>query len=139
MTKRAAKGTVLQLEIATVYTAVSHVGVINGPDAEVQVFDATTLDSDVSMDDGEPTGHTAPGSVSGDGFYDPALAIHEALTDLLAAPAKVDWKIVYPSTLGEIAFTGVLINMTPNANTNEGIKFDYNVKLSSLATYPTAA
>lgn len=134
--KYSAKGTVLQLSIATVFTTVAGVSRVNYPDQDVQFYDATALDSGVSMEDGEPTGHVAPGSMDGEGFYDPADTVHQALVALLAAPSKESWKIINANiTDHSCAFTGTLKKFTPTAAVGDGLKFNFEVKLASIATY----
>lgn len=139
--KYSAKGFVLELEVATVFTPVAGVSRLDFPDADVQFYDGTSLDSDVSMEDGEPTGYVAPGQVSGELFVDPDDAVHQELLDLLSAPAKVDWQITNENIADfECAFTGTLKKCTPTAAVNDGFKANFEIKLAALAvyTYPAA-
>jgi hypothetical protein len=137
MSKYSSKGTLLQRSIASVFTTVGSIMSLQGPSAEVQFFDGSALDSGVSLEDGELTGHTAPGEVSGELFWDPGDSTHQTLTDDLGAPAHASWKIVTPAGSNVITFTGATKNFTPQAAVKDGLKSSFAIKLRSLATYPT--
>ena len=66
MAKMTSKGTRLQKSIASTFTTIAYVRSTNGPGPETQFFDGTDLNSE-HLEDGEPTGQSAPGEVSGDG------------------------------------------------------------------------
>lgn len=135
-TRYSSKGTVLQLSIASVFTTVGGISNIDYPDSEVQFFDGTALESGVSMEDGEPTGHTAPGSVSGEFFYDPLDSTHQAVIDFLGSPAKASWKIKNDNISGHACtFTGTLKKCQPKAKVNDGLVASLDIKLASIATY----
>jgi hypothetical protein len=140
MTKYSAKGTLLQRSIASVFTTIAGFRSVNGPDAEVQFFDGTALDSGVSVEDGELTEHTTPGSVSGEAFYDPADSVHQLMTDDLAAGgAYADYRIKLPDGTEVIAFNGSVSRWSPKAAVRDGLMADAAIKLRSVATYPTSA
>ena len=138
-TKYSSKGTLLQRDISSVFTTIGCLRSVNGPDADVQFYDGTCLDSGVSEEDGELTGHTKPGSVSGELFYDPADSVHQLLTDDLAAGgAHADYRIQLPDGGSSvIAFTGSVQRFTPKAQVRDGLMADLGIKLRSVATYPT--
>lgn len=137
MNKWSSKGTLLQREIATVMTTVGGIRSIDGPDSEVQFFDGTDLGSGVSMEDGELTGHTAPGSISGELFYDPIDPVHAKFDDDLASPNHWDGQIVLPVTgTPLISFTGATRRFKPKFAVNEGILADLEIKLRDLAVFP---
>lgn len=137
MGKQASTGTKLQLSISEVYTTVAYVTDINGPDTDGQFWDATDLDSDC-IEDGEPVGQVAPGSISFELFYDPQDTVHQAIIARKLSQTKGDWKIVYPDD-SEIAFEGTPKKFAPKAAKGDGIKASGEIKLSSLPTYPAAA
>jgi hypothetical protein len=135
MAKLTSKGTQFQITIASVLTTVAHMISIDGPDPEVQFMDLTALDSGVALEDGEVTGHTAPGSLTGEGFYDPANATHKALLAYYGAPASVACKSIYPDTAAT-TFNATLRKFVPKAAVGEGLKFSLEMKLKGLPTYP---
>jgi len=134
--KSPSKGTVLQLSIASVYTAIAQAMEINAPDAEVQDFDATCLDSGVGMEH-KPTGYTEGGKCSASGMFDPQHASHKACTAFLAAPAIALWKIVWSDGATTAwPFSGLLKKFTPKASVADGLKYDLEIQLDGLVTYP---
>ena len=135
MTKRSSKGTVVQLSISSVFVTVAGISKIDEPDDEVQFFDGSSLDTGVGLEDGELTGHVAPGSVSGEGFADPLDSTHQALNDLMATPSKESWKITNPNLSGySVTFTGTLKTLKRTHAVKEGIKFNFEIKLAGLCT-----
>lgn len=138
MTKYSSKGTQLKVAVATVLTAVGGVKSINGPNPETQFFDATDLDSD-HLADGEPTGQSAPGSVSGELFYDPDDPVVQSLIAQITAPGtngKVDWSIAWPdasATTGK----GTCKSFNPKASVGEGLLADFEIKNSTMPTFPS--
>lgn len=137
MTKIASKGTALKLSVASVYTTVGALDSIDAPDVEVQTFDATALDSGVGMET-KPTGFVKGGTASGSGFFDPVLAMHQALTDLITTPAVALWKIVWSDSAStEWPFSGVLTKFQPKAAIGDGLKFDWSIILDGMVSYPT--
>lgn len=130
------KGTVLKITIASVLTAVAGVKEITAPDAEVQTYDATALDSGVGMEH-LPTGYTEGGKVSFSGWFDPVLANHKAFTALLAAPALTVFNMIFADTAGTVwPFTGTVTKFTPKVVMTEGVSFDSEIQLNGLCTYP---
>lgn len=135
--KYSSKGVLLQRSIAMVFTTVAAIRRLNGPDGEVQFFDGTALDSGVDLEDGELTGHTSPGELSGELFYDPADSVHQLFTDdLTAGGVHADWKVVLPAS-EEMPFTGSTRRFVPGAAVGDGLMADFAIKLRSQATYPT--
>lgn len=133
--KRSSKGTVLQLSIASVFTPVAGVSKIDEPDDEVQFIDVTALDSGVSHEDGMPTGHVAPGSVSGEGFADPLDTTHQALNALMASPVISSWKITNSNFSGySVTFSGALKTLKRTHAVKEAVKFNFEIKLSTICT-----
>lgn len=138
MTKWASKGTAVQLSIASVYTTIAQLDSIDGPNAEVQNYDGTALDSGVGMEF-YPTGYTNGGTLNFGGFFDPVGVTLQALTDLASAPVVSLWKLIFSDTSATTwAFSGILQNVPkPVAAIGDGLRFDASVKLSGLVAYPT--
>ena len=125
MTKIACKGTALQLEVASVYTAVAQLISLDLPDHEVLNYDSTTLDGGTGKSY-DPTEYVEGGSFSGEIFYDPALAIHKSWITKITTPAKANLKVVYsdtgaselavklmPSSISPFTRSGQLVLMSP--------------------------
>ena len=137
MTKIASKGTALQLSISAVFTTVAQVTSIDGPDSEVETFDSTSLDSGVGKET-DVTGFVVGGTVSGELFFDPVAATHQALTDVITAPAVSSWKIIWSDAAStEWPFSGVLKKLTPKAALAEGLTASFEIELDGMVTYPT--
>lgn len=130
------KGTVFKITISSVLTAVAGVKEITAPDAEVEDYDATALDSGVGREH-KPTGYTEGGKVSFSGWFDPLLANHKAFTALLAAPALTVFNIVFADASSTVwPFTGIVKKFTPKVVLSEGVGFDAEIQLDGLCTYP---
>ncbi len=122
MAKLKGKGTVLQQTISSVLTDVAQVIDINIDGEESETYDSRTLDTSVYLTS-ELTGFTAPGTVSCNLFFDPALAGHQAIVALLTTPATCVWKIKYsdagPSSL---TYTSSGIGLSQTIVGNDGVK-----------------
>lgn len=137
MAKVKCKGTVLQQELASVYTAVAQVISLEQTGAESETFDATALDSGVGKEYLQ-TGYSEGGSVNFEIFYDPALAGHQALTDLITTPAEQEWKIIFADdATTEQAFTGAGISFDQTVDMADGLKASGSIKLTGLPTFST--
>lgn len=138
MAKVACKGTVLQQELSMVFTAVAQIVSLGQSGAESETFDCTTLDTSGAGKEYGQTGYTEPGSVDFELFYDPALAGHQAMTDLLTTPAEQNWKIIFADTgVTEYPFTGAGIGFDVAVDMNDGLKASGSIKLNGLGTWPT--
>ena len=137
MAKYSTKGTVLQRDIATVYTAFAQIISLNWPSSEVGYYDGTALDSGVDEEDGELTGHTKPGEIDGECFCDPADSVQALMFADLRAPAYWDGKLIAPdSGTSEFTFNGSTKTFRPKAGLRDGFKADFSIKLRSLASNP---
>jgi len=135
MSKIKSKGTALQQMIGTVYTAVAQCLSIDASGAESETYESTTLDGGVGKTY-DQTGFTESGSVSAELFYDPALAGHQALVELLTTPADETWKIVWSDT-SEWAFTGAGVGFDASASLNDGVKGTLSIKIDGDITFPS--
>ncbi len=138
MAKVASKGTSLKKSISAVYTVIAGIRNINAPDAEVETFDATALDSSAGREF-KITGYVNGGTCSGTGFFDPVAATHQELTDQITTPANGGlYKIFWSDTaVTEWPFTGILTKFQPKAEVGQGLMFDFSIKLDGMVTYPT--
>lgn len=137
MAKIASKGTALKLSISSVFTTIAAVIGLNGPGMKPAVYDATALDSGVGMEK-KPTGYVDGGTVSGNLFFDPVAATHQALTDLVTTPAVASWKNVWSDGAStEWPYSGTLTGFNPSAALADGLKADFEITLDGIPTLPT--
>lgn len=138
MAKIKCKGTKLQQELASVFTDVAQVLSLEKTGAESETYESTTLDTSGAGKEYAATGYTEGGSVAGELFYDPALAGHQALTDLLTTPAAQNWKIIFADAgPTNYPFTGAGIGFDFAVAMNDGLKGSFAIKLDKLGTWPT--
>jgi hypothetical protein len=135
MTILKCKGTKLQHEVATVLTDIAQLISLDGPDAEVETFEADTLDNANAGIPMKPTGRSAGGSVSFEMFLDPALAGHQLLTDRITTPVSDSWAIVF-SDATAWPFEGILKSLSPTVDLADGLKASGEVELDGIVTYP---
>ena len=132
------KGTLLQAEIAGVFTSIAQLIDLDGPEADVETFDSTTLDTVGAGKECEVTGYADPGEVKFNYFLDPVLAVHKFLTSLITTPAKINWKLIFADDgATEWPFAGIFTGGGPKVDMGDGLKSSGGVKLSGLVTYPT--
>lgn len=144
MAKIPGKGAALKVDIATVFTTIAQVISLNGPDAEVQTFNGTTLDGSVGMVK-IPTGYVDGGTVSGELFFDPVAATHQQLTDDITSPIRSsgtefdrDFKIVWPNSAAtEWPFAGIVKRFGPSATLQDGLKASFAIEVNGIVSYPT--
>ncbi|MFZ5829820.1 MAG: phage tail tube protein [Planctomycetota bacterium] len=130
------KGTALKQKIASVYTAVAQVISIDGPELESETFEADTLDNASAGIPYEHTGRSEGGKVSGELFFDPALAGHQAMLALITTPASQDWKLAFvDAAVTEASFTGAGFSLSPTVALKEGLKAKFSIKLDGIPTW----
>lgn len=135
--KIASKGTALQLSISSVYTTIASITDLDGPSAEPQTFNPTTLDGGAGIPV-KLTGYVLGGTVTCNGYFDPVETTHQALTDLLTTPASSNWKTIWSdAALTQWPYAGVLTGFTPSATTDDGLKFAITITVDGIPTYPT--
>lgn len=136
----ASRGSVFSLEIGTVFTPIAQCLSIEGPEAETETTEADYLDNASAGIPKISTERTEPGSVSLDLFFDPILASHQALTDLLTAPsgfpvsAKITWS---DAATTEWPFDIAGVSFGPSAGLSDPLKAGVKLTLADLVTYPT--
>lgn len=138
--KEVSTGTLLKLEIASVYTTVFACIKIDGPDGEVLFDDLTSLES-TWVEDGEVVGLPTPGSIKFDGFYNTESPTHKAILDQVTAPNTnkyKNWKITSPNSK-DIAFVGTAKNFKPTVEVKKFKQYSGEIKLRSPATFPAVS
>ena len=86
MAKVVCKGTKFQQDLASTLTTVAQVTSISMSGAQVETVESDTLDSTGAGIKKTVTLRTEPGSVSADLIFDPGLAGHQNITDILTTP-----------------------------------------------------
>ncbi len=138
MAKVKVKGTVIRQTIATVLTAVAQITEFSHDGAESETFDATTIDTSGAGKEYLQTGYSEGGNFSFSVFYDPALAGHQAITDLVTTPAACVWEVEFADTgTTNCGFTSAGVGFGFTGAMNDGLKADVNLKLTGLLSYST--
>ena len=140
MAKIVGKGTVLQQELSTVYTAVAQILSIDMPDMESETYESDTLDNATAGIPHDPTGRSEGGSCGFELFFDPALAGHQSLLELIDDPtsyADQSWKLIFSDTGStEWDFDGAGFSLGGSIPLSDGVKANCSIKLDGLPTFP---
>jgi hypothetical protein len=127
-------GLLFQLKIASTYTTVPGIESIDGPGGDKAEIDVTALD-DVAAK--KVTGFPDYGTITLNGFYDPADTVQEALRTLcVTANATGDIKLTLPDA-GDatIEFTGCQFkNWRWSFAKNDAMKFSCEVVANGAPT-----
>ena len=138
MTTIASKGTELQLDIASTFTEVVQLEDVSFGGSAVGFFEAPTLDQASAGIPKVATGYANGGQVSASGYFDPVAATHQAITDLITTPADSSWKVVWSDSANtEWPFTAIVTGFDPSASVSDGLRFELNMEIDGLVTYPT--
>lgn len=138
MAKLQVKGTAIKQTIGTTLTAVAQITEFGHDGAEVETYDATTLDTNGAGREYEQTGYVEGGSVNCTLFFDPALAGHQAITDDITTPTTRNWSIEFAdSATTTWTFDAAGVGLSITGAQNDGLKADVSLKLDQLANYAT--
>jgi len=141
MAKVVGKGTVLQEEISSVFTAVAQIISIDLPEGETETVEADTLDESGAGIPYEETGRTEGGSLSGEMYLDPALAGHQQFTDKLNDPLTnlpTNYKVIFAdSGTTEWPFAAAGVSLGGQIVVNDLVKANFSLKLDKIVTYPS--
>ena len=133
MAKIKCKGTALQLDISTVYTAVAQLISHTPPPLETTEYDSTTLDTSGAGRESELTGYADGGEFAAEIFWDPELAVHAAITDAITTPAETNWKTIYVNSgASEMAYTCTGLKFSPAVAMDDGLKATITGKVDQL-------
>lgn len=135
MAKVKSKGIIVQHTISASLTAIAQLTSVELSGAESETFDSTTLDGGVYKTY-DPTGYSEPGELSVEMFYDPALAGHQFITDMMDAPADNAMKIIFPDTT-EQSFTVSGYGVEDSAAMDDGLKRSVTYKIDGDPGWPT--
>ena len=116
------KGTKLQHTVSASLVDIAQLLSIEHSGSGSETFESTTLDGS-TYKTFAPTGYSNPGEVSAELFYDPALAGHQAITDLIATPATNAMKLIYADTAAtNQAFTSAGVQFGATVDMGDGLK-----------------
>lgn len=145
MAKIKVKGTVISQGSGTTYTPVAQIRSFGVDGIETETYDSRTLDGTVGVEY-DPTGYVEGGSTTFSLLFDPALAGHQAIGDLITAAClntdgsanKVNWKLIYANTASTeqtMVSAGVGLSITGEASS--GLAADFTLKHSGCPVLPT--
>jgi hypothetical protein len=137
MAKLKVKGTVLSLGSGTTYTPVAQIRSFGVDGMETETYESRTIDGTAGIEY-DPTGYVEGGSTTFDLLHDPALAGHQAITDLVTTPAACVWEVEFADTgTTNCGFTSAGVGFGFTGAMNDGLKADVNLKLTGLLSYST--
>lgn len=142
----ATKGTLLQFCVAggTLATIAQMIS-IDIAEATTETYEARTLDQSGAGIIKKPTGYTDPGSISGELFFDPALAGHQTITDVLtdpSIPSMEDYLVDGGITFADAAttswtFSSSGVGFGATVAMNDGLKGSVSFECSDVIGYAT--
>jgi hypothetical protein len=131
------KGTKLQHTVSASLVDIAQILSIEHSGSGSETFESTTLDGGV-FKTFAPTGYSNPGQVSAEIFYDPALAGHQAVTDLIATPATNAMKIIYADTAAtNQAFTSAGVEFGATVAMDDGLKASITYTVTGDPGWPS--
>jgi hypothetical protein len=137
MAKVKSKGIILAHTVGTSSAALAQIIDFEESGAEAETYDSTTLDGGV-FKTYDPTGYSEPGEVSGTLFYDPGLAGHQNITDVIASPATNACLVTFPNAATTTkAFTAVGHAFGYAAQMNNGLVGTFKFKITGDPGWPT--
>jgi len=116
------KGTKLQHTVSASLVDIAQTLSLEHSGSGSETFESTTLDGGTFKTFAQ-TGYSNPGTVAAEIFYDPALAGHQAITDLVAAPADNAMKLIYADTAAtNQSFTSAGVEFGVTVAMEDGLK-----------------
>ncbi|KKN79786.1 hypothetical protein LCGC14_0336410 [marine sediment metagenome] len=137
MAKIKGKGTVLKQDVAGL-VAVAQIISLNMDGIESETYEADTLDNTSAGILYSQTGRSEGGSTSGELFWDPVLAGHQAMTDIIITPVETAWELSFAdaaTTLWSIPGAGLGLGLS--FVLNDGVKASFEIKHSGLPGFTT--
>ena len=132
------KGTVLKLTLSGLLTPLSQVLSLDFPCGEDETYEADYLDNASPGIPHANTGRVEGGKCSGEIYFDPALAAHQALAALIAAPSTspVAAAIAFASSPAYVmSFNSVGHKLDGVAALKDGLKGKFDMKVSGVPSF----
>jgi hypothetical protein len=142
MAKLRCKGTVLKVTVATVLTPIAQIVSFDFGDFKSETTEVDTLDN---ADAGIPkmnTGRADGGKVSGELFFDPALASHTAFYGLVSTPPTTETACTVEFTNSPkttMSYNAVGFGLSGQVALKEGLKGKFEMEISKLPTFATGS
>lgn len=145
MAKLKVKGTVLSQGSGTTYTPVAQIRSFGVDGMETETYDSRTLDGTAGVEY-DPTGFVEGGSTTFDLLWDPALAGHQAIGDLVTAAClntdgsanKVNWKITFANTSStEMTMVSAGVGFGVTGEASDGLAASVTLKHSGCPAIPS--
>ncbi len=125
------KGTALLMSIDAVYTAIPQLISISISGEKSQTMDTTTLDAASAFMTKAPNGFSDPCTISAEGLYDPADAVHAAFIALIAAPVATNFKLTYADAAPTSAiYSGAGFGCDKNVALADAVKATFTIETS---------
>ena len=135
MAKVKCKGTLLKLEVASVLTTVSQLISVKPPASRSLSFDASTLDTSGAGMEKALTGWAEADDFEAEIFWDPDLAVHDAINTDIATPAETTWQILFVNTgASTLDFVCAGLEISPAVDMADGLKASIKGELDQLPT-----
>lgn len=137
MAKIKSKGVVLSHTVGTSLAAIAQLTEFEESGAESETYDSTTLDGGV-FKTYDPTGYSEPGEITATLWYDPALAGHQNITDIIASPATNAMRVTFTdSATTTKAFTAAGHAFGYTVQMNQGVQGSAKFKLTGDPGFPS--
>lgn len=137
MAKIKVKGSALRQDVSGM-VAVAQIISFGFDGAESETYESDTLDNTSAGIPYDETGRTEGGSFSAELFFDPVLAGHQNITDLLITPAGETWDMTFADAGSTVwPFSGAGLGFGITAALNDGLKASLTIKLDTIVDYPT--
>lgn len=129
------KGTLLKVEISSVFTTISQLIELDVGQDAIETFEADYLDNSDAYIPKAQTGRSSAGDISGTLFYDPDLTPHQFFTDTIAAPTTANGKIILVNN-DEHTFVIVSFALGLAIRMNDGLKAPFTLQ-KNTTTWPS--
>lgn len=138
MAKVKCKGMKIQHTISMSLVDIAQVLSIEISGSASETYESHTLDTSGAYKTKDQTGYSDPGEVSIEMFWDPALAGHQAITDLITTPADNAMKIIYADTgVTEQSFTAAGVEVGVTADMADGLKGNVTYQIDGTTGWAT--
>jgi hypothetical protein len=135
------KGSVYEIEVSTVLTAIAQLISIDLPEHSSETFEADTLDNSSVGIPHKPTGRVEGGSANVEGFLDPVLSSFQIITDRLIGSGVTgpEGHAITFADSGTTTWAYETAGTTLGGNIvlNDGVKFTASFKLDGSITFPS--
>lgn len=128
----------MQIDIASTYTTIAQAINIGGIGGEAGFIETPTLDQSGAAVPMSATGYTTYEDVTAELYWDPVLAVHQQLTDLLTAPTDDEgFKFIAADAAStEYDWTGGVKTVSLAVDVGDYMKANVSIANSGI-TWPT--